>query len=225
MAALSALIDEAQHAILFLMFEPGKVGLLPVIQARLSPKSSTYDPTLYVHGVVNTVQSTKDGEQLRVDLMGRGQKRAFDLKVVQPEGVDGGIAGWAAEVTRQDFLMGKGGVIGHAIVHSKVILIDPFTDPVVITGSHNFSQPASTKNDENLVIVRGNRALAERYAVNIMATYQHYRWRSYLKDCADAGKSPWQGLRRDDSWQKPDSANDPELAFWLSSAEPVDGHR
>jgi phosphatidylserine/phosphatidylglycerophosphate/cardiolipin synthase-like enzyme len=126
-----------------------------------------------------------------------------------------GLAGWAAEVTRQDFLLGSGGVIGHAIVHSKVIVIDPFTNPVVITGSHNFSQSASAKNDENLVIVRGNRALAERYAVNIMATYQHYRWRAYLKDCANKAISPWQGLMRDDSWQKRNLAMDPELRFWL----------
>jgi len=62
-----------------------------------------------------------------------------------------------------------------------MIVIDPFTNPTVITGSHSFSASASIKNDENLLIVQGNRALAERYAVNIMATYQHYRWRAYLQ--------------------------------------------
>jgi phosphatidylserine/phosphatidylglycerophosphate/cardiolipin synthase-like enzyme len=91
------------------------------------------------------------------------------------------------------------------------------TNPVAITGSHNFSQSASKKNDENLVIVQGNGALAERYAVNIMAAYQHYRWRAYLLESRTRGIRPWQGLKRNDSWQKADPATDPELSFWLSS--------
>jgi phosphatidylserine/phosphatidylglycerophosphate/cardiolipin synthase-like enzyme len=221
MQALSTLINQAQHGILFLMFEPGKDGLLQVIQNRLSPASKTYAANLYVHGVVNTLQPTRDGQQVQVDLMGRGNNRPFTLKVVQPEGIKGGIGAWAAEVTRRDFLLGQGGVIGHAIIHSKMIVIDPFTNPVVITGSHNFSQSASAKNDENLVIVQGNHALAERYAVNIMAAYQHYRWRAYLQQCAARGVRPWQGLKRNDNWQKADATTDPELAFWLNS----DGHK
>jgi phosphatidylserine/phosphatidylglycerophosphate/cardiolipin synthase-like enzyme len=141
--------------------------------------------------------------------------------VIQPDGVGHGLAGWAAEVTRQDFLMGQGGVIGHAIIHSKMIVIDPFTDPVVITGFHNFSQSASSKNDENLLIVKGNKELAERYAVNIMSAYQHYRWRAYLKECVAKGISPWQGLKKSDQWQKKDAQHDLELQFWFKETDSI----
>jgi phosphatidylserine/phosphatidylglycerophosphate/cardiolipin synthase-like enzyme len=118
--------------------------------------------------------------------------------------------------------MGQGGVIGHAIIHSKVIVIDPFTDPVVITGSHRFPLSASTKNDENLLIIKGNRALAERYAVAIVGAYQHYRWRAYLRECDAKGVAPWSGLKKSDQWQDQDPEYNQELMFWLQQPEPGD---
>jgi hypothetical protein len=219
----SDLINNAQDALLFLMFEPGNAGLLQVIQARLSPASPHFRDNLYVQGVVNTRQGTSvDGHQgAEVDLVGRGRAQRFDLTIIQPEGVSEGLAGWAAEVTREDFLLGRGGVIGHAIIHSKAIVLDPFTNPVVITGSHNFSASASTKNDENLVIVRDNPELAQRYAVNIMSVYQHYRWRAYVQECARRGISPWGGLKRSAEWQDLGDERRAELSFWLRA--PVEG--
>jgi phosphatidylserine/phosphatidylglycerophosphate/cardiolipin synthase-like enzyme len=214
--AASKLINAARDAILFMMFEPGTNGLLQVVQARLSPASPTFDPDLYVHGVINTLRrkQVRRAEAVEVDLVGRGQNKRFDLRVVQPEGVGGGLPSWAAEVMRRDFLLSQGGAIGHAIIHSKVIVLDPFTKPVVITGSHNFSHPASAANDENLLIVRDKR-LAERYAVNIMSNYQHYRWRAYLQQCAREHKSPWRGLTKSDRWQKKQPEHDRELRFWV----------
>jgi phosphatidylserine/phosphatidylglycerophosphate/cardiolipin synthase-like enzyme len=158
------------------MFEPGDTGLLQVIQSRLSPASRNFNDKLYVHGVVNTIKPDSSGETLNVDLVGRGNDNPFELRIVQPEGV-AGLSSWAHEVMRQDFLMtkdpvsGQMGVIGHAIIHSKIIIIDPFTNPVIITGSHNFSISASAKNDENMLIIKGNKELAERYCVHIMSAY------------------------------------------------------
>jgi len=215
MKEITELINGANDAILFLMFEPGANGLLQIIQSRLSSAAATANDKLYIHGVVNTLKPSKTGQDVSVELIGRGQHKGFDLRVIQPEGVAGGLAEWATEVTRRDFLMGQGGVIGHAIIHSKIIVIDPRTRPIVITGSHNFSQSASSKNDENLIIIKGNSGLAERYAVNIMSVYQHYRWRAYLQDCNAKGISPWHGLKKTDQWQKQDAPTDPELGFWL----------
>ena len=83
-------------------------------------------------------------------------------------------AGWAAETTRRQFR----NTIGFAIIHSKVLVVDPFSsDPMVVTGSHNFSISASSKNDENFIVVRGDRALAEAYAVNIESAWRHYAGR------------------------------------------------
>ena len=214
------LINGANDAILFLMFEPGDNGLLQVIQARLSPASRSFNDKLYVHGVVNTLKPESFGKTLNVDLVGRGNNKPFELRVVQPEGISG-LASWAHEVMRQDFLImkdpktGQVGVIGHAIIHSKIIVIDPFTNPVIITGSHNFSTSASTKNDENMIIIKGNKELAERYCVHIMSSYQHYRWRSYLKECELAGKKPWNGLKKSDIWQIKQIDKNQELNFWV----------
>lgn len=51
--------------------------------------------------------------------------------------------------------------------HNKVIVIDAITPgATVITGSFNFTWSAQHKNAENILIVRGNPALAARYAMN-----------------------------------------------------------
>lgn len=51
--------------------------------------------------------------------------------------------------------------------HNKVMVIDAGTpEPTVITGSYNFTWSAQATNAENLLVMRGNPALAERYASN-----------------------------------------------------------
>ncbi len=213
MEAAAQLINEAEHAILFLMFEPGNSGLRQVVEARLSPASTTFEPNLYVRGVVNTLHPATHGKTVAVDLVRQDKADSFRLDVIEPEGVTD-LAGWATEVTRKDFLENLGGSIGHAIIHSKVLILDPFTKPVVITGSHNFSHPASANNDENLVILR-NARLAERYAVNVISNYQHYRWRAYLQDSARRHRKPWDHLVKSAKWQRSDAASNRDLAFWL----------
>lgn len=51
----------------------------------------------------------------------------------------------------------------HAIAHNKVMVIDGET---VLTGSFNFTKAAEERNAENLLILRNNPALAEKYARN-----------------------------------------------------------
>jgi len=55
---------------------------------------------------------------------------------------------------------------GHASAHNKIMIIDANSAPVVITGSYNFTHAAQYRNAENLLILRGNPALAQAYAVN-----------------------------------------------------------
>jgi len=55
----------------------------------------------------------------------------------------------------------------YAAAHNKVILIDAGQpEAVVITGSYNFTWSAQARNAENLLILRGNPALARRYLDN-----------------------------------------------------------
>jgi phosphatidylserine/phosphatidylglycerophosphate/cardiolipin synthase-like enzyme len=83
-----------------------------------------------------------------------------------------------------------------------MIVIDPLSDNCkVITGSHNFSISASEQNDENFLVISGNKVLAEAYAVTCLATYRHYRWRAYVKDMFDQNKNPWNSLSKSLTWQ------------------------
>jgi hypothetical protein len=75
--------------------------------------------------------------------------------------------------------------------------LKPFSDDCGVTiGSHNFSVSASEKNDENLVIVRGNTKLAQAYALHVNGVYDHYSWRAYLA----SGGNPDQIYKPLDGW-------------------------
>ena len=51
----------------------------------------------------------------------------------------------------------------HTIAHNKIIIID---HGVLITGSFNFTKAAEESNAENLLILRGNKPLVDRYIMN-----------------------------------------------------------
>jgi phosphatidylserine/phosphatidylglycerophosphate/cardiolipin synthase-like enzyme len=51
----------------------------------------------------------------------------------------------------------------HAIAHNKVMVLDRST---LITGSFNFTKAAEEKNAENLLVIKGNPALVEKYLKN-----------------------------------------------------------
>ena len=93
--------------------------------------------------------------------------------------------------------------------------------PVVMTGSHNMGPKASGVNDENLILIEGNRDLASQYAGKIMEIYSQYRWRASVQ--ADQGKPKWQGLAADDNWQIKDPSQPydkrrlRELDFWFGA--------
>lgn len=55
----------------------------------------------------------------------------------------------------------------YSAAHSKVMIIDPDgKDPVVVTGSYNFSVAGKSKNAENVLVLSGQRALAALYMQN-----------------------------------------------------------
>jgi phosphatidylserine/phosphatidylglycerophosphate/cardiolipin synthase-like enzyme len=210
MKALRDLIASAQDSILFLMFTPGKAGLHTLAGQRANEKA------MYVRGVVSTLgtsQADSDKNVLDINLVSSDQQFKPDhYTVIQPQSVEVDLGPWIAEVTRKTFLS----QIGHAIVHSKVLVIDPLSkNPVVVTGSHNFSTSASEKNDENLVIVRGHKRLSIAYATYVMSVYQHYRYRSYVREMLAQGKTPWSYLDDNDHWLKIElKSKAMEIGYW-----------
>jgi phosphatidylserine/phosphatidylglycerophosphate/cardiolipin synthase-like enzyme len=211
--AIDDAVGGAKEGVLFLMFQPGAAGTLRTIRGLLEKTGK-----LYVKGVVSTLPAESAADEDHVDVVayGDGESHPVGLDIVQPEGIRRPFSSWAATVTRNEFLFGPG-KIGFAIVHSKLIVVDPFTRPVVITGSHNFSAAASGKNDENFVIVRGNTELATEYAAHILSVYHHYRWLAFVNDQQRRGKNPAAILRENDAWQAGQlkGASGKELQFWV----------
>jgi len=57
--------------------------------------------------------------------------------------------------------------VRYAAAHNKIILVDAESnEPVVATGSFNYSFSAQARNAENLLILRGNLPLADAYLAN-----------------------------------------------------------
>jgi phosphatidylserine/phosphatidylglycerophosphate/cardiolipin synthase-like enzyme len=198
LAALRAEVDSAKHAILALMFMPGTKGILPDLLRRDA------ETGMFVRGVVSELPDVHDESTVDVTIVGGGPPTTHRLDVIQPEGIEHPVAGWAAEVTHKQFLKD----VGFAIVHSKVLVIDPLSDsPTVITGSHNFSESASTTNDENFLVIRGEPALARAYLVNVLSAWRHYR--------ARVTGTSFPGLATDDTWMAGAlNARRRDAAFW-----------
>lgn len=67
-------------------------------------------------------------------------------------------------------------------VHTKILLIDMFSDePIVVSGSGNFSRASMESNDENVVVVRGNTNLSDAYSVEFFRIFEHMRFRNHVQ--------------------------------------------
>jgi phosphatidylserine/phosphatidylglycerophosphate/cardiolipin synthase-like enzyme len=101
-----------------------------------------------------------------------------------------GLEGWLKENMK--------GQKGNLLVHTKAVITDFTTDaPTIISGSHNLSTSASNGNDENYLIIRGDTDLADRYGLELLRFYEHYRFRYFAKKLELKQVSP---LAVDDSW-------------------------
>ena len=202
------LIEEARDGALFLMFTPGQSPLLSALLDRARENKT------YIRGVVSSLKESEKGDIVHIGgqvVKSGSEAKEFHSDVVLPSGVTKKDRPTWAETEFNVMEMLKEHMI--AIVHSKVIVIDPFSDDcAVVTGSHNFSVSASEKNDENLVIVRGNKRLAQAYAVHINGVYDHYSWRVFLAN----GGNPDLIYKSLDGW-KPGGSRAMELDFWMNT--------
>ena len=197
-----ALMSKAKQAILFLEFEPGKPSVVDHAATCLDA-----NPELFVRGAVTDPNAVGD---FTTHLTHRG---GDTVPVVAASAVNDQFAYWQRELL-------KAGPQAHAIIHDKIVVIDPMSpDCVVVTGSHNQGYRASYNNDENLLIVRGHQPLAQAYAVHVMDVYDHYRFR-YVMD--KAGAAAFAGLKRDDTWQDryfdPNDPTSKDEAVWFPPA-------
>lgn len=86
-------------------------------------------------------------------------------------------------------------------IHSKVIMADPFgDDPILVTGSANFSTNSTINNDSNSLVVRGDTRIADIYATEFMRMFEHYHFRAARKKAKETAKSDVITLSETDAW-------------------------
>jgi hypothetical protein len=78
---------------------------------------------------------------------------------------------------------------GHVFfIHSKVLLIDPLSnDPLVCSGSANFSTNSLIANDENMLLIRGDTRVADIYVTELDRIFRHFYARDVINGLAGKG--------------------------------------
>jgi PLD-like domain len=194
-------MDAAKGAIMFLVFLPGRSGVNNIIgqaadiagksdgeSTRLAKKfNSIADNGRFVMGAISDPSAMP---ALKPPAKGtakqRGGVKLPPPAIWWPGGDQSKVAIIRAAAVRIPFgnLRPELLTAGHAIIHDKIIVIDPLDEKrcTVITGSHNLGYKASYCNDENLLIIEGNRDLAISYAVHVIDLYEHYLMRARLEE-------------------------------------------
>ncbi len=234
LAVVFDLMKRAKDAVFFLVFNPGRTDpegddVNTIVSAgidigRLDPKllvmGAISDPTALPGYVAPPRGQEKDKSRPKIPLAAVFTPNgAPNVLMIRAAAFDDLVGNFHKELLSA----------GHAIIHDKIVVIDPMseTDCTVITGSHNLGFKASYANDENMVIIRGNRELALAYAVHVFDVYDHYKFRAVLeeqkRDAMLAGKPvpkrpTGKGfLQTTDKWQDPYVAGEKgrELGYFL----------
>jgi phosphatidylserine/phosphatidylglycerophosphate/cardiolipin synthase-like enzyme len=222
MKDLETRIKGAKHAVLFLAFIPGTPSVVD-----FASEAQRANKNLFARGCVTspdaagefyyTLRGTSPPKRTRVP---KGQPKPpktpikEDPRVIAAKALTKADAptGWVAELLKAGF----------AITHDKIVVIDPFADDcVVVTGSHNLGYQASYNNDENLVLIEGNKKLAMAYATHVLDVYDHFAWRWGLQRNDKLGSDSYLKSTPDEwlSWYFDDKGNikTAQLKFWMQA--------
>lgn len=202
-----ARIKAAKRAVLFLVFNPSLLGENSIIDQAVA--AARADPKLIVQGAIsdqtampNYVAPTKDPVTHKSNKDGKSPF-VFPEKVWEAPNVSIVRAANLTGATIARDFQAEVLTVGHAIVHDKIVIIDPMEDnATVIAGSHNLGYKASYENDENLVIVEGDKTFAAAYAVHMLDVFDHYKFRAWRRTIGK-GPSDDDGISIDDKWLKP----------------------
>jgi phosphatidylserine/phosphatidylglycerophosphate/cardiolipin synthase-like enzyme len=101
------------------------------------------------------------------------------------------VGGYLAEGALANFLGERSNPLNrNRYIHTKFMLVDPLSeDPLVVTGSANFSKPSQRINDENMLIIRGDKRVADIYFGEFMRVFDHHYTRYVVRVLADEGRS------------------------------------
>ena len=142
--------------------------------------------------------------------------------------LDHPLGRWVKEISTREL-----GLNRHvAFIHDKFLLSDPLgADPIVVTGSANFSRASTTENDENMIIIRGDRRVADIYFTEFNRLFFHYYFRSVVQRLAATAAAAGADehafdLVEDDSWTAkyaPGTLRAKRVAKVAEMADPLPG--
>ena len=130
----------------FTYFSPGSDTISPLLTAiNSAEKSIHFMAFAFTHDTLG--DAMRDRFKSGIDVRGVFEKRQTDNPYSEYKTMK--AAGLPVVLDKN-----------RGTMHHKVIVIDEET---VITGSYNFSKNAEKRNDENLLIIKGNREIAAAY--------------------------------------------------------------
>ncbi len=202
MQAVFDLIENAKDSVLYLVFNPGSPSIIDKIK-EVAAKRPQGNP-LFVRGAVSDakIASSVTTNIVSNDILEKPTTYYFD-RVTGVAAIPGSFSYFEEELLK----------LGFSTIHDKLLVIDPFSDDcIVITGSHNLGYAASYKNDENMLIIKKDKAIAQAYATHVLDIVNHFKWRYKLQDkIIKAGaktlaqkeavlKKEWNDLTESDEW-------------------------
>jgi phosphatidylserine/phosphatidylglycerophosphate/cardiolipin synthase-like enzyme len=92
-------------------------------------------------------------------------------------------------------------------VHTKFMLVDPLgARPVTLTGSANWSEASVITNDENMVVIRGDKRVADIYFGEFMRLFAHHRFREsvarHIEQFGSAAFNTWKPQDLFEDWRQ-----------------------
>jgi len=99
------------------------------------------------------------------------------------------------------------GLNNNLYIHDKFMLLDPLSeDPTVVTGSANFSGASQNKNDENMLVIRSDKRVADIYFGEFMRIFDHLYARYLVKKINEEAAKPKLAAKASSGYLKPNSS-------------------
>ena len=100
------------------------------------------------------------------------------------------------------------GLNNNLYIHDKFMLLDPLSeDPTWITSSANFSVASQKKkNDENMLMIRSDKGVADIYFGEFMRIFDHLYARYLAKKIEEEAAKPKLAAKGSSSYLKPNSS-------------------
>ena len=186
-------VKDVDAKVTFSPHGPGNVRLAEIGDDIGSTKSSLLYSLAFLYEVPGAVSDaitavTNDKSKF---VYGISDKRVGGINVQEPDGNINPV--YAAELSGnlpEPFKSEPAGASGYQTrMHHKFVVID-FDKPTarVYLGSYNFSDPADTKNGENLVLIK-DRRVATSYMIEALGIFDHYLFRVRQKQAKTAKKT------------------------------------